>query len=126
MAAQHSGERMSTEKKRQREYLREYRQRPEVREHHREYMRKYRQRPEVREHQREYQREYQRKYARKHPETRARGWLRSAFRELMEANSPLAERIVDEMVREEGPAFVEYALDGLPKELERKQSEDSG
>ena len=55
----------------QHEYMREYRQRPEVKAKQREYMREYAQRPEVKAKQREYQRKYMREYAQR-PEVKAR------------------------------------------------------
>lgn len=45
-------------KEHKRKYRREYNQRPEIRKHNREYQREYLQRPEVKEHMREYQRKY--------------------------------------------------------------------
>ena len=60
-----------------REYMREYQQRPEVREKRREYVREYLERPEVREKRREYQREYMREYW-KRPEVKLRRRLRKA------------------------------------------------
>ena len=136
------------------EYYIEYRQRPDVKEHLREqaleYTRRpevkeraseYRQRPEVKEHRSEYSREY---YRRPGVKERIVG---QQIRKLMDKyqideeeaklvrglritlGCQIPESVIEierEMIPEEGLAFTEMVMDGIPERMRRKIEELKG
>lgn len=104
---------------------REYQQRSEVKERIKAYHKTCGQRPEIKERERAYARAYHQSHRDEHlakmrayNQTHYDIWkARKQFEELAEVNPNEAEKILSQIEGEEGPAFRELLLDGIPERV---------